>query len=102
MAVADQTFHEFVRHRGNDVFFNLGTGINARNPKRWKPNDHDDNVYTWRAGQPGEQEYDFNAFFPTPGGRVRVDRKEGYLFALYQHRGGTGEFVPYPDPEDDE
>lgn len=100
-AAERMTFHEWIAHR-NDVFFNLTTGWNSRNPERWRADDHDGNVYTWRPDQPGEQVYDFNPYFPADNGRPTVDRKEGYLFALYEHRGGTGGFVPFGDPEDDE
>jgi hypothetical protein len=80
-----------------DLFTSLVRNAASRNPARWK---HvSENTYVWREGQPSEKTYDFSEFFPV-GDRARVDRLEGFLFALYQARGGTGEFTPFPEPED--
>ena len=93
-------FHEWLRHR-NDVFFNLVTGANSRDEDRWYRDRQDANVWTWRRGTDAEKVYDFNPYFPSDTGRKTVDQREGYMFAVYEHRGGTGEFVPYGDDPDD-
>lgn len=97
MSAADKTFHEFVR--GGDIFRSIQANASSRNPARWK---HvSENLYVWRDGKPGEKTYDFSPWFPGEFGPA-VDRLEGYMFALYEHRGGTGEFVPFPDPADED
>jgi hypothetical protein len=95
MGAEGKTFLEFVEDYPNPMQANA----RSRDPRKWKHTS--ENVYVWREGQPGEQEYDFTPWFPGEFGPV-VDRLEGYMFALYQHRGGTGDFTPYPNPPDDD
>ena len=91
MGAEDKTFHQWLKGYGNDLFHSLALTQNSNNPKRWRR--LRENVYVWHQGRDGEQKYDFSDSFPF-GDRDEVGEVEGYAFALYEHRGGTGEFVP--------
>jgi hypothetical protein len=96
----DKSFLEFARGFNNP----LEANFDSRDPAQWK---HvSEGTYVFRQGKPAEATYDFSDAFPIDNGgeppyrreRARVDRLEGYLFALYKHRGGTGDFEPFPLP----
>ncbi|MCI0545221.1 MAG: hypothetical protein L0Z49_12395 [Actinobacteria bacterium] len=95
-------FLEWVRNRG--VGRSFEDGVRAVDPKVWKY--VADGQYIWKDGTPKERQFDFREFFPINNGgeppyfrqRAQVDRREGYLFALYKQKGGRGEFEPFPLP----
>lgn len=85
-----KTFLEFI-NLGRDIINSYSLTALSADPRAWK---HvSENVFVWKPGTPAEKSYDFGAYFPA-GKRPVVDRYEGFMFALYEHRGGTGEFTP--------